>query len=418
MAFEQEDEIIDKPARSSTETTENNMSRHNFAVLDPTAALEVVYELLLNQHTQGERILLHGAPSTGKTKLIEKVGERLGAVVHTIQLLNKDLGSMIGLDRIKIDEHGNEETIPVRPYFLPEYVADEDITDATPRYIIFLDEIMAADDAIRKSAFELLTEHRMGPHRLGKNVYVLGAGNTSEDGTIVHQMDRATRSRFLHIMIEQTHENLLAYSQRNGWHPSVVTLIRNQPGCMQPTEAELMENAMAGSSSRALERTSDIMFAYDAKVNPISKLTRDIAIQGRLGTWMGGLLIEALEDEDSQFDLMNLLEAKPEDRVYPKNAFGLYSLGTVLTSWSDSEEKLDRAIDIMMAIPNNQTDCVEEIKCAFIIDQQDKFVKWSLYGKYGRDERVIRFIAETDEIINSADQAYEERQAAAVRQAA
>src|SRR3546814_10581429 len=65
--------------------------------------------------------------------------------------------------------------------------------------IVFLDEILAADDRLRKAAFELILDNRVGPHLMGPNVYLAGAGNSAEDGNNVYELDAATADRFLHI---------------------------------------------------------------------------------------------------------------------------------------------------------------------------------------------------------------------------
>lgn len=386
------------------------MATHNFRVLTPAAATKVIFETLSNPFTFNERILLHSEPGIGKTTIMRRVAKMMGATLIPLHLLTIDPGAMRGLERIITNpKTGEVETHPARPYFLPAYVADEDITDETPIYIIFLDEIMAADDIIRKAAFELLTESRVGPHLIGKNVRIVGAGNSAEDGTIVYEMDRATRDRFNHIKLESDQDGLIDYGTEQGWHHHVIAFIRQHADAILPSDEDRANDNLAAPSPRSHEAVSNQLKAFDAGY--ISVETRDTLICGKLGNWAGDLLIEAIEDEESRFDTLSLVESKPEDRVYPTTPFGAFSLAGALNGYATDPEKLDKAIDVMLCMPNHIHQCVEESKTTFIHDIGDKLRQWRLYPKYSRDARVLPFLAETQDLIDEADRAYEEQQA-------
>jgi MoxR-like ATPase len=392
------------------------MANHNFMTLTPSKATTYVYETLSNEWTRRFRILFHGEPGVGKSAVMKKVALLMGATLIDLRLLQLDLGAMRGLERIVHLPGGKVETHPARPYFLPEYVADEDITDETPRYIIFLDEIMAADDSIRKCAFELLTDDRIGPHRIGKNVMVVGAGNSAEDGTLVYEMDWATRDRFVHVKIEASQDELVSHANDNEWHHHVVSLIRNQAGAILPAAEDKENDNLAAPSPRSLEAISRNLKAFDEK--KISEMTRDVNIHGLLGSWAADLLIELISDEESQFSLDELVKARPEDRKYPTNPFGTYSLAGALAAWATDADKLDIAMGVMLDLPNTTNSSIEEAKTAFIHNIGGKMREWRLFPKYARDPRVLPFLAETAAITEDADREFAERQAQGEREAA
>ena len=400
------------------------MAEQNFAVLSPTDAQQVVFELLTCPDTERQRIMLMGKHGTGKSSTIHKVGERIGRMfpggceVIDVRLLQLDIGALRGLERIAEVEPGKFETVPVRPYFLPEYVADEDLTPQTKRYIVFLDEILAADDAMRKSSFEILTDHRCGPHRFGRNVFVVGAGNAAEEGANVHELDWPTRDRFNFIRLETVHEGLIEHSSKEHWHPYMQAFIRDNPGLLEASEEDYANDNLAAPSSRTLKSCSDTLYAHDRTDDrKISTLARDVSLKGQMGLHAAGVLISAIEDEAARFDLMKLLAAERQDREYPSNTFGVFALAGALSSYATDKDKLDKAIDVMVTMPPETVDCSDEVKTTFFHLVGDRMIQWRLLFKYATDERVSPFLEGTEELLRKADEEHAARQADA-RQAA
>src|SRR3546814_18641180 len=98
-----------------------------------------------------------------------------------------------------------------------------------------------ADDLLRKAAFELILDNRVGPHLMGPNVYLAGAGNSAEDGNNVYELDAATADRFLHIKIIPTIDGFVEHGIENKFHPLILAFIRHHPGCFQIGKASSRE---------------------------------------------------------------------------------------------------------------------------------------------------------------------------------
>lgn len=389
------------------------MATQNFEVVSPSEAVDIVFETLMADETRLDRIMLMGKHGVGKSSVIREVTARMnahfkgGCTMIDIRCLQLDLGSFRGLEYVMKDPNnpdGPPITVPARPYFLPEYV--ENVTDETPRFVLFLDEIMAADDAIRKAAFEILTDNRSGPHLLGANVYVVAAGNAAEEGTNVHEMDWATRDRFTFIRLETTHEGLLKHFEVKKVHPYMQAFVRNNPGFMEASEADYQNNNLAATSSRTLESASNTLWAYERK--KISVKSRDVGLTGKMGQGAASVLIAEIEDEESRFDLMKLLEAKVEEREYPTNSFGIFSLAYALAGYAEDQEKLEKAIDIMIRMPDTVVDCAEEVKTVFIQQIGEKLIKWKLIYKYSMDDRVRPFLLDSEDMLRQADEQHAE----------
>jgi len=378
------------------------MAEKNFATLDPTQGGQYIKRLLTNPFTRRQRVMALGEPGVGKSEMFQQVCDELGWILIDLRLTQLDVGAFRGLEQIVYLPDGTAETQPVRPYFLPPYVAPEDITDETPRYLILLDEIMACDDAMRKSAFELLTNHRSGPHRLGDNVVVCGAGNTAEDGTNVHEMDRATKRRFVYIGIHATPEGFVAWGQNNGVHHAILSLIKNNPTFLMPSQEDFDNDNLATPNSASMVACSDTLKAYDAGF-----LTRDdieYNIVGNIGQSVGNELLLQMEDEDARFDLHLLTTARREDRVYPKSVFGVHSLGNALAGWATDGERLDKAVEIMIGMPDDSTSHAYEAKTAFILQIGDKITKFRRYGILIKDPDVLKLLDDTGQMTKLHDE--------------
>ena len=370
----------------------------NFAVLSPKEAIEFILETFTKPQTRLHRPLLHGIQGVGKSSILREVARRMEADLYDFRLVQVETTDIRGLT---IVDPIAGTTKHMRPEFLPAYSHDGNAKKA----IIFLDEILAADDRLRKAAFELILDNRVGPHLMGKNVYLAGAGNSAEDGNNVYELDAATADRFLHIKIMPTIDGFVEFGIENNLHPLILAFIRNHPGCFLQSEADIQNANVARPSPRSLERCSESLYAEYSK-----DLFRDAALRGWLGDYAGGLLIDDLNDEAARFDLMKLLSAEPEKREYPTSQFGIYSLAHSLAAYAESPEKLDIALEVMMALPNYPDVPVVECKTSFFFAIEKKMWDWKLVAKYATDSRVKPFLERTDEIINAADRAHAERE--------
>lgn len=373
---------------------------HNFMTLSPADAIGFIIETFESPITRLHRPLLHGDPGVGKSSLMRQVARLMKAHLYDFRLVQVEAPDIRGLTMI---DPISGETRHMRPEFLPAYTEDEN----ADKIIIFLDEILAANDSLRKAAFELILDNRVGPHKMGTNVYLVGAGNSAEDGTNVYELDAATADRFVHIKIEPTIEGFIEFGLEEKFHPAILAFIKNHPACFLPSEADIANGNIARPSPRSLERCSETLRRNYSKV-----IYRDASLRGWLGDYAANLLITDLDDEASRFDLAALIAADPADRAYPSNQFGIYNLAQSLAAYAETPEKLDVALEIMMAMPDQGNIPTEECKTSFFFAIDKKLRDWKLIVKYARDERVIPFLNRTDEIIEEADQAHATRLAA------
>lgn len=387
------------------------MSKHNFSRLSPDKAIQFGRAVLGNPETARTRILMHGDPGVGKSAIARAIAEGIGASLIDLRLLQLDLGALRGLEHIYDDKDTGETiTKAARPEFLPPYVADEDITEDTPRYLILLDEIGAADDAIRKASFEMLTDHRCGPHKLGSNVTIIAATNSNEDGTLIYEFDRATADRFCHIMVVSSAEVLLAHALENGWHHHVTSAIRAYPNVITGTPEEIENNVLAQSSSRSLERVSDALKVYSD--NRMTAEEIEWFMRGMIGEYNANFILDQMNNEQAQFDIEQLTSNPVQDRKYPETDFGVFSMIDALTAWSTDPERLDKAISVVFEMPSTVTSVGSDARTTFIHQVEKKMVEFEVFTKYALDPRVAPHVSETHQKLAEHDRAAAERRAA------
>lgn len=359
----------------------------NFGSGTPNEITQLIVDLWSNAATRRQIVLMHGRPGIGKTKLVNDICVSLGATLIDLRLMQLEAPDLRGQTMVDTE---TMVTRHIRPEFLPEYTEDPN----APTYVLFLDEVMGASDTIRKAAFELLLERRIGPHRIGNNVFMVAAGNTLEDGTNIVPMDTPTADRFLHVEVQMTVEGVIEYAMQRNWNPNIIAFLKSNMNVLDISTEQLEAGHMALPSPRSFERWSEIM---DAGIRGKSL---ELALKGWCGNQIGQLFMLALEDMESQYDFKELLDAKPKDRRYPTSQFAQLSLASNLIAWANSDpEQVRFAMSIMMDMPGD-SGLVRECKLYFVNTILAKMPP-SFVAKFAFDEKVSAYIEGKDELFRA-----------------
>ena len=387
------------------------MSKHNFSQLTPDKTIKFLHAVMRNPETRDVRVLLHGDPGVGKSAIGAQVAKMMGATFTDLRLLQLELGAFRGLEIVSEDpETGETITKSARPEFLPPYVADEDITDETPWHLILIDEIGAADHSIRKAAFELLTDHRCGPHKVGKNVVIMAATNSAEDGTQIYEFDRAEADRFCHIMVVTEAEVLMKYGQANDWHHFVTSALRANPNIVKATDSEIQNGVLAQTSPRSLDKVSNALKAFSDDRMAFEEV--EWFIRGMIGDHFAQYILEQMEDEAAQFDIEQLTTNPVDKRQYPTTDFGIFAMIDALAAWAKDEEKLDKAVSVIFEMPDDITSVGSDARVVFIHSIEKKMMEFNVFSKYALDPRIGPFVQQVHNDIKEHDRAAAERRAA------
>jgi SpoVK/Ycf46/Vps4 family AAA+-type ATPase len=208
--------------------------------------------LLLATLRAGISVLLRGHPGVGKSSLARELAAAMGLPLVDIRLAQRDPAEICGVyfpDRDK----------QVLALFPPEWVQQ---ACAQPCFV-FLDEINAAVTKLHQAAaYQIVLEHRVGPHRFHPDTVVMAAGNLEEDNAIVTTLSSALCNRFAHYVMRVDANDWLGWAQRAGIGEEVCAYIgrHGEEALYHP-----MDGGYAFPTPRSWEMASRVLARADER---------------------------------------------------------------------------------------------------------------------------------------------------------
>lgn len=259
--------------------------------------------------------LFLGSPGCGKTRLAAMLAEAMEAELHHLRLNTLPPEEAVGLQFVD-----KETRRTVR--FAPSWVPDPSGKDG-PR-VVFLDELMQAPDEYRKGIMSALLERYIGEHPLPDNLWFVAAGNTSDDGSVVVEMDSATAARFGIILVRSEFDQWSRdFAESGDIELSIMGFLRHRPDLFdgyEKSEGEEdaeTEDEIIRASSRTWTKAS--AFLKQARVDELDEFETKIGLSGILGSrvtdafWLvhGQLMDLPTMDEIIRMSRRDRAEASP-----------------------------------------------------------------------------------------------------------
>lgn len=145
--------------------------------------------------------------------------------------------------------------------------------DGSVPTLLILDELPQSTTAVQNIFAQMTNEHRVGPHYLPLNCYIVAAGNRSSDKAGTNTIPTHLRDRLLFLDIEADLEDTLAYFNKVGVDERITGYLRHRPDFLHDFDRD----ADACPSPRSWERVSSI-------VNfPVDPLCMTFALNGQIG---------------------------------------------------------------------------------------------------------------------------------------
>lgn len=134
--------------------------------------------------------MIEGSPGTGKSTIMHQIAKTYNLKLIDLRLSQCDPTDLLGYPRIKNDRAGYAamETFPIEGDPLPA---------GYNGWLLFLDEINSAKEAVQAAAYKLVLNRMVGQHKLHSNVAIAAAGNLETDNAIVEPMSTAMQSRMI-----------------------------------------------------------------------------------------------------------------------------------------------------------------------------------------------------------------------------
>jgi len=160
--------------------------------------------------------MLWGAMGIGKSEMIAQLSDELGYSLIDLRLSQLDPVDLRGLPVInpksgKMEFSGSS--------LLPDSSIHGDFG------ILFLDEFNCADQAVMKSAYELINDRRLGDYRLPAGWVVIAAGNRKGDGGLTTKLPKPVSNRFYHIEIEPDISSWSKWAMGKSVDPALIAFL-------------------------------------------------------------------------------------------------------------------------------------------------------------------------------------------------
>ncbi len=274
--------------------------------------------------------MLHGSPGIGKTEIVQKFANDIGARLYDLRLTTIEPQDLRGLPFFDLEA---KRTVWFRPEDLPD--------DPNTPSVLFLDELTAAPPHLQPTVYGLLQERRVGPHKLPDSCFLVAAGNMVEDGAIAYEMGTALSDRLIHLRLGANADDWLRnFAVPNALDPAVIAFIRTRPDCLDTTQDALRRGEMIACTPRSWARASALMGTIK------DRGLRNIALAGVLGENVAAEFRLIAEDIAATVQLEALLATKDRAGLYPASLHGMTALVYALVGRADAQN-LALIIEIM-----------------------------------------------------------------------
>jgi MoxR-like ATPase len=281
----------------------------------------------------GYSVMLWGKPGCGKSQLVAQLAKEQRAELRDVRLSQKvasDIGGLPALD------HESRQTT----FYLPDFLPRENKPG-----ILFLDELPGADEQTRVAAYGLILERRVANWVLGDEWRIIAAGNRPEDGAISCDFGTAMNNRLVHIVVEPTAKDWLAWAVEHQICSEVMAFIQVRPDLLVASpEMQRTDHAVL-PSPRSWERVSRVWAAVK------TKREREILIGGIVGDATAHEFLIVAEELKNLASVEKILSTSVRGlhKVIPATINGLYGMAYAFAA-SVSAATLSRLLKVVDAL--------------------------------------------------------------------
>lgn len=317
---------------------------------------------------------LEGEPGVGKSAIAKALAKQMNYYfvdIRANQMSPDDAGG------IRMPNIETFTTDWFAPYWMPKedgkVVIDGHTYDGT---ILFFDELASADDRVRKPLFGAFLDREMNGRPIPDNCLVMAGGNESETGTMVFELDNATRTRFITLRIVADFTSWMTdYAPGAQITPTIIAFLKNNTGNFCMTETALVQKMDLYGNPRSWEHCSiaerSIMRSREDYSNPDKRDALEITLAGKVGIELATQFMAVFDIIAKMTTLYDLLEAAKKDKnklkqLWPKELSQLYALAYSMMSYPTSIETGREISMLMREFPQESELPFQEMKPAIV----------------------------------------------------
>lgn len=384
-------------------STAANFTLEN-AELNP-AEVSMFLDSVVRQDGHPTPVCLCGNPGVGKSQIIQQVCAQYGATheagtYHEIRVSEcVDSSDLTGIPIVKkiMSQNTKGETVEFghtmeysKPCKLPfvHYDANGNEIKDTRKHVLFFDEInRSADPSIMNAIFQLMTEFRIGDHKLVDNCVVLLAMNPENTGYAVNEMCPALVNRMNIQYMKADVPTWLNYARTKGIDPLIINFIDTNP--KELSQSGIVTNEGQDKrfpTPRAWFNVDKLLKSLKLSYNTTAKASMSIKLIGGLVGWQSATKFVAFartNAEDRPLTgkeiLKSYAQAKDmQEKVTSLNDMGmrLYdSVKTTTTLNSLKDEFKSRSTKIKLSELKNMVAFLKDIAPEHALSFQDFLMK-------------------------------------------
>lgn len=299
---------------------------------------------------------LHGSPGIGKSAIIWQFAALYNLKVIDLRLTQIEAADLRGLPYIDSD---TKRTVWFLPEFLPR--AEEVISSVNPAtgkpydgVIIFLDELTAAEPRLQASAYELILDRRVGTYKLPDSVWVVGAGNSPDDGAIAYEFGTALADRLVHFKVVSNPQEWLVWGEENDIADEVLSFIRVKPDHLDSSAGI---TSLTASGNRGGQNVGDKLivptprswFRVSRMIKKnLPKDTLEYIVSGIVGDSSCAEFFHVLEELDGLAPISDILKASDKEllKLLPPKVAAMCGLAYSMPAFCETVDDFRRAINV------------------------------------------------------------------------
>lgn len=154
--------------------------------------------------------LVLGSPGSSKSSQIKQYAKKANMKVIDIRLSQLESYDLLGL--VHINKKGRLDFAP--PSNIP--LEGDKLPKGYDSWLLFLDELLMADEHVLKAAMKLIYDRQVGDFKLHDKVTIMCASNRPEDNAGVTVMNSALSNRLTHLNLdEMTFDDWSVWANKN-----------------------------------------------------------------------------------------------------------------------------------------------------------------------------------------------------------
>jgi len=303
---------------------------------------------------------LEGEPGVGKSAVPKAMGKALNYYVEDIrsnQMSPDDAGG------VRMPDPETGKTVWYPPSWMPDVdgkvVKDGVEYDGT---ILFFDELASADDRVRKPLFGTFLDRNMNGRPLPDNCIVMAAGNEADTGTMVFELDNATRTRFITLRIVADFDSWQRdFAPAANVVPTTVAFLKANGHRFCMTEEAIEKGMDLYGNPRSWEHVSiaeaSIMRTKAERESKEHREALSDMIAGKVGKELSAeymAVFDVITKMSTLFDILKMLKdgkKKELKQMWPKELSQVYALTYSMMAYPKDMDTAEEIYALMDEFP-------------------------------------------------------------------